>query len=198
MIRPYRIEKEAHLSALHRLAVAAVLAVPMAFQSFQALATPIAPETFTAAATQIDAAKLSALALAVEADPRGVANRLQGDVGGRGALQRYAAAMLQQGQAQRLGRQWAVLVADKAVLAAPETKDGSVWFPRAKDAGFFTGGIAAALSRHSGAVSAFARGAGLPEPAKVQSIPEWLSQPAALLPRPARSAFDRAQRAGAV
>lgn len=191
-------QEEAFLSALHRLAIVVALAVPMALQSFRAVATPIAPESFIAAAAQIDAAKLSALALAVEADPRGVANRLQGDVGGRRALQRYAAAMLQQGQAQRLGRQWAVLVADKAVLAAPENKDGGVWFPRAKDAGFFTGGVAAALTLRPDDVQAFARGAGLPEPTKVQDIPEWLSQPGALLPRPARSAFDQARRAGAV
>lgn len=191
-------EKGRLLPALQRLALFAALTLPAAFQGFQAVAAPIAPETFIAAATEIDATKLSTLALAVEADPRGVANRLQGDVGGRGALQRYASAMLQQGQAERLGRQWAGLFADNAALAAAESKDGGVWYPRAEDAGFFTGGIIAALSRHYDAVPAFARGAGLPEPTKVQDLTEWLSQSVAPLPRPARSAFDRARRAGAV
>lgn len=163
-------------------------------------ATPAAvtTESFIAAAARIDADALPALAAAVDADPSGVANQLQSGLGGRRALQAYAAAMLEDGQATHLGRQWAALTADVPALSASEQKDGGVWHPRAEDAGFFTGGIAAALSQNPKALPDFAQGAGVAPPAPGQDVSEWLSARIDALPRPARTAFDQALHAGAV
>jgi hypothetical protein len=158
----------------------------------------VTSEGFIAAAARIDAESLSALATAVDADPAGVANQLQSGLGGRRALQAYAAAMLENGEAAHLGRQWAALTADVPALSASEQKDGGVWRPRAEDAGFFTGGVAAALSQNPKALPDFAQGAGVAPPAPGEDIAEWLSQRVRALPRPARDAFDQALRAGAV
>ena len=158
----------------------------------------VTSEGFIAAAARIDAESLSALAAAVDADPAGVANQLQSGLGGRRALQAYAAAMLENGEAAHLGRQWAALTADVPALSASEQKDGGVWHPRAEDAGFFTGGVAAALSQNPKALPDFAQGAGVAPPAPGEDIAEWLSQRVRALPRPARDAFDQALRAGAV
>ena len=158
----------------------------------------VTSEGFIAAAARIDAESLSALATAVDADPAGVANQLQSGLGGRRALQAYAAAMLENGEAARLGRQWATLTADVPALSASEQKNGGVWRPRAEDAGFFTGGVAAALSQNPKALPDFAQGAGVAPPAPGEDIAEWLSQRVRALPRPARDAFDQALRAGAV
>ncbi|HCQ53509.1 MAG: hypothetical protein HYU61_08270 [Brevundimonas diminuta] len=155
-------------------------------------------ESFIAAAASIDATSLPALAAAVDADPSGVANQLQSGLGGRRALQAYAAAMLENGEGGRLGRQWATLTADVPALSASEQKDGGVWHPRAEDAGFFTGGIAAALSQNPKALPDFAQGAGVAPPAPGQDVAEWLSARVDALPRPARAAFDQALHAGAV
>nr|WP_313039464.1 hypothetical protein [Brevundimonas diminuta] len=161
-------------------------------------AAVVTAESFIAAAARIDATSLSALAAAVDADPAGVANQLQSGLGGRRALQAYAAAMLENGEGERLGRQWAALTADVPALSASEQKDGGVWRPRAEDAGFFTGGIAAALSQNPKALPDFAQGAGVAPPAPGQEVSEWLSARIDALPRPARAAFDQALRAGAV
>lgn len=158
----------------------------------------ITAESFITAAARIDATSLPALAVAVDADPAGVANQLQSGLGGRRALQAYAAAMLENGQADRLGRQWAALTADPAALSAAEQKDGGVWHPGAEDAGFFTGGIAAALSQNPKALPDFAQGAGVAPPAPGQDVSEWLLARIDALPRPARAAFDQALHAGAV
>ncbi|MCA0340457.1 hypothetical protein [Shinella sp. DD12] len=135
-------------------------------------------------------------ALAVDNDPLGVANYLEGFRAGR-ALRQYTSSMLTDGQADRLGKQWAALVADPDVLARAERKDGSLWWPRAEDVGFFTAGVSYALSKHPQAIQAFSKGAGRPEPKAGQEIEEWLNEAAASLSRPARSAFDRAFRAAA-
>lgn len=158
----------------------------------------VTSESFIAAAARIDAESLSALAAAVDADPAGVANQLQSGLGGRRALQAYAAAMLENGEAAHLGRQWAALTADVPALSASEQKDGGVWRPRAEEAGFFTGGVAAALSQNPKALPDFAQGAGVAPPAPGEDVAEWLSQRVRALPRPARDAFDQALRAGAV
>nr|WP_313430084.1 hypothetical protein [Brevundimonas diminuta] len=158
----------------------------------------VTSESFIAAAARIDAESLAALAAAVDADPADVANQLQSGLGGRRALQAYAAAMLENGEAAHLGRQWAALTADVPALSAYEQKDGGVWRPRAEDAGFFTGGVAAALSQNPKALPDFAQGAGVAPPAPGEDIAEWLSQRVRALPRPARDAFDQALRAGAV
>lgn len=158
----------------------------------------VTSESFIAAAARIDAESLSALAAAVDADPAGVANQLQSGLGGRRALQAYAAAMLENGEAAHLGRQWAALTADVPALSASEQKDGGVWRPRAEEAGFFTGGVAAALSQNPKALPDFAQGAGVAPPTPGEDIAEWLSQRVRALPRPARDAFDQALRAGAV
>ncbi len=158
----------------------------------------VTSEGFIAAAARIDAESLAALAAAVDADPADVANQLQSGLGGRRALQAYAAAMLENGEAARLGRQWATLTADVPALSASEQKDGGVWGPRAEDAGFFTGGVAAALSQNPKAVPDFAQGAGVAPPAPGQDVAEWLSARVDALPRPARAAFDQALHAGAV
>ncbi|MBD3818803.1 MAG: hypothetical protein IE912_07875 [Brevundimonas diminuta] len=158
----------------------------------------VTSESFIAAAARIDAESLSALATAVDADPAGVANQLQSGLGGRRALQAYAAAMLENGEAAHLGRQWAALTADVPALSASEQKDGGVWRPRAEEAGFFTGGVAAALSQNPKALPDFAQGAGVAPPAPGEDVAEWLSQRVRALPRPARDAFDQALRAGAV
>ncbi len=158
----------------------------------------VTSESFIAAAARIDAESLSALAAAVDADPAGVANQLQSGLGGRRALQAYAAAMLENGEAARLGRQWATLTADVPALSASEQKDGGVWRPRAEDAGFFTGGVAAALSQNPKALPDFAQGAGVAPPAPGQDVAEWLSARVDALPRSARAAFDQALHAGAV
>lgn len=158
----------------------------------------ITTESFITAAARIDATSLPALAVAVDADPAGVANQLQSSLGGRRALQAYAAAMLEDGQAAHLARQWAALTADVPALSAAEQKDGGVWHPRAEDAGFFTGGIAAALSQNPKALPDFAQGAGVAPPAPGQDVSEWLSARIDALPRPARAAFDQALHAGAV
>lgn len=158
----------------------------------------VTSEGFIAAAARIDAESLPALAAAVDADPSGVANQLQSSLGGRRALQAYAAAMLDNGEGERLGRQWAALTADVPALSASEQKDGGVWRPRAEDAGFFTGGIVAALSQNPKALPDFAQGAGVAPPAPGQDVAEWLSQRVRALPRPARAAFEQALHAGAV
>lgn len=158
----------------------------------------ITAESFITTAARIDATSLPALAVAVDADPAGVANQLQSGLGGRRALQAYAAAMLEDGQAAHLGRQWAALTADVPALSAAEQKDGGVWHPRAEDAGFFTGGIAAALSQNPKALPDFSQGAGVAPPAPGQDVSEWLSARIDALPRPARAAFDQALHAGAV
>ena len=115
----------------------------------------------------------------------------------RHALQAYAAAMLENGEAAHLGRQWAALTADVPALSASEQKDGGVWHPRAEDAGFFTGGVAAALSQNPKALPDFAQGAGVAPPAPGQDVAEWLSARVDALPRPARAAFDQALHASA-
>lgn len=158
----------------------------------------VTSESFIVAAARIDADSLSTLAAAVDADPAGVANQLQSGLGGRRALQAYAAAMLENGEGERLGRQWAALTADVPALSASEQKDGGVWHPRAEDAGFFTGGVAAALSHNPKALPDFAQGAGVAPPAPGQDVAEWLSARVDALPRPARAAFDQALHAGAV
>lgn len=48
----------------------------------------------------------------METDLPDTANHLQTSLGGRKALQRYTLAMLTYGQAERLVRQWAALIAD--------------------------------------------------------------------------------------
>ena len=158
----------------------------------------ITSESFIAAAARIEATSLPALAAAVDADPSGVANQLQSSLGGRRALQAYAAAMLENGEAAHLGRQWAALTADVPALSASEQKDGGVWHPRAEDAGFFTGGIAAALSHNPRTLPDFAQGAGVAPPAPGQDVSEWLSARIDAMPRPARAVFDQALHAGAV
>lgn len=158
----------------------------------------VTAESFIAAAARIDATSLPALAAAVDADPSGVANQLQSSLGGRRALQAYAAAMLENGEGERLGRQWAALTADVPALSASEQKDGGVWHPRAEDAGFFTGGIAAALSHNPRTLPDFAQGAGVAPPAPGQDVSGWLSARIDAMPRPARAAFDQALHAGAV
>lgn len=160
-------------------------------------ATPVSPDGFIAAAAEIDAGGLEALAATADQDPAAVADRLEGDIGGRTALRRYAAAMLDAGQAERLGRQWARLVQDRDALATAERQDGGVWHPHAEDAGFFTGGVAMVLDRNPKAVTDFAKGAALPPPAAGQDASDWLAQTARDLPRPARAAFDQAFRAAA-
>ncbi|RSB43807.1 hypothetical protein [Brevundimonas sp. 357] len=157
----------------------------------------VTTESFITAAARIDATSLLALSAAVDADPQGVANQLQSGLGGRRALQAYAAAMLENGEAAHLGRQWAALTADVPALSASEQKDGGVWHPRAEDAGFFTGGVAAALSQKPKALPDFAQGAGVAPPAPGQDVAEWLSARVDALPRPARAAFDQALHASA-
>jgi hypothetical protein len=153
-------------------------------------------DTFIAATAEIDDARLAALADAFDADPVGVVDRLERDAGGRSALRRYLAAMLDHDEAARLGRQSAMVLSDAQSLARPETQDGGVWYPHAEDAGFFTGAVAAALASKRATIGDFARGAGRPAPS-VEDLETWLSAPASDLPRPARAAFDDAFRAAA-
>lgn len=160
-------------------------------------ADPVATPDFIGATTDIDRSSLTALAAAFDADPVGVVDRLERDVGGRSALRRYAAAMVEQGQAEHLGRQLALVQNQKDALARPENQDGGVWYPRAEDAGFFTGGIGAVLTAHPDALAAFAQGSGRAAPAAGEDLQAWLSAPVADLPRPARAAFDSALRAAA-
>lgn len=162
-----------------------------------AASAPIATAGFIDATADIDRSNLTSLAAAFDADPVGVVDRLERDVGGRSALRRYAAAMIEQDQAERLGRQLAVVLSQDEVLARPEDQDGGVWYPHAEDAGFFTGGIGAVLTSHPDALVAFARGAGRPAPGAGEDLQTWLSAPVAGLPRPARAAFDSALRAAA-
>src|SRR5690606_4241284 len=147
----------------------------------------ITSESFIAAAARIDATSLPALAAAMDADPLGVANQLQSSLGGRRALQAYAAATLANGDAAHLGQQRATLTADVPALSASEQKDGGARRPRAEDAGFFTGGIAAALPHRPRALPDFAQGAGVPRPAPAQDASEWLSARMDGMPRPARA-----------
>lgn len=157
----------------------------------------ITSDGFIAATGDIDPARLAALAKAFEADPAGIVDRLERDSGGRAALRRYAAAMLEQGQAARLGRQTALALSDVASLAEPERQDGGVWYPRAEDAGFFLGGVGAALAARPTDIDDFARGVGRPAPASSDDLEAWLAAPASTVPRPARAAFDNAFRAAA-
>lgn len=161
-------------------------------------AQPVAvtSDSFIAATAEIDDARLAALADAFDADPVGVVDRLERDAGGRSALRRYIAAMLDQDEAVRLGRQSAMVLSDAESLARPEPQDGGVWYPRAEDAGFFTGGVAAALASKPAQIGDFARGAGRPAPS-IDNLETWLSAPVSNLPRPARAAFDDAFRAAA-
>lgn len=161
-------------------------------------AQPVAvtSDSFIAATAEIDEHRLAALADAFDADHLGVVDRLERDAGGRSALRRYIAAMLDQDEVARLGRQSAMVLSDAESLARPETQDGGVWYPRAEDAGFFTGGVAAALASKPATIGDFARGAGRPAPS-VEDLETWLSAPVSALPRPARAAFDDAFRAAA-
>jgi hypothetical protein len=156
----------------------------------------VTSDTFIAATAEIDEERLASLADAFDADPVGIVDRLERDVGGRSALRRYVAAMLDQGEAARLGRQSAMVMGDAESLARPETQDGGVWYPRAEDAGFFTGGVAAALASKPARIGDFARGAGR-SASSVEDLETWLSAPVSDLPRPARAAFDDAFRAAA-
>ncbi len=158
-------------------------------------AQPVSTEGFIAATTDIQPANLPALIAAFDGDPVGVADRLERDIGGRSALTRYATAMIQHGQAESLGRQLARIQNQGEPLAQPQDQDGAVWYPRAEDAGFVTGGIGAVLATHKDALPAFAKGAGRSPPAADADLQAWLSEPATTLPRPARSAFDDAFRA---
>ena len=100
--------------------------------------------------------QLEELAVLVDTQPMAVANTLERDSGGRGAILRYAAAMLDTGQADRLATQ-TVLVLRAGnpnarihdILGQGEEKDGGTWFPRAEEAGYFLGGVAVAVSRDS-------------------------------------------------
>lgn len=159
---------------------------------------PVEPDGFIAAVDDIDAGRLEALATAADRDVGAVADRLEGDTGGRLALRRYAAAMVDAGQSERLGRQWLTLTRDRDALAKAEHQDGGVWHPRAEDAGFFTGGVAVVLTRNPEAAAAFAKGAALSPPDTGQDASDWLLQTARDLPRPARTAFDQTFRAAAV
>lgn len=158
----------------------------------------IGPETFIAATADIEVRGIGPLARAVDADPFGIAVLLQNETGGRKALHRYAAVMLETGEGQRLGAQWAVIVGDAKAMGRSEQKDGGVWYPVAEDAGFFTGGILAALEQRAEAVPAFSTGAGIVEPTPDQDVLEWLVRQIALPDGPARDALRRAARAGAV
>lgn len=159
---------------------------------------PVEPGGFIAAVDDIDAGRLEALATAADRDVIVVADHLEGDTGGRLALRRYAAAMVDAGQSERLGRQWLTLTRDRDAVAKAEQQDGGVWHPRAEKAGFFTGGIAVVLTRNPKAATDFAKGAALSPPDAGQDASAWLLQTARDLPRPARSAFDQAFRAAAV
>lgn len=117
-----------------KLVLAGIIAT-MGLQITPAIATEIPSSTFIDAATEIDATKRKVLARAVEADPAAIAGHLQSRMGGGKALQRYAVALLAQDQAERLGRQWAILVADRGAWATAEDKDGRCLVSRAKDAG---------------------------------------------------------------
>ncbi|MGE6783861.1 hypothetical protein ACQKGL_15230 [Ensifer adhaerens] len=175
-----------------------VVVATIAFSGMEgasAVAQGSSHDTFIAAGKQ-GGGDLETQATFVDNDPLGVASYLE-SFGANKALQHYALSMLADGQADRLGKQWAALIADQKGLAKAERKDGSVWWPQAEDVGFFTGGIAAALDRYPQAVRAFSKGAGRAEPTPGQDIDEWLANAAAPLSHPARSAFNRALRAGA-
>lgn len=163
-----------------------------------ATAGGIGPETFIAATADIEARGIEPLAQAMDADPGGIAAMLESGMGGRKALQRYAAAMLQAGEEERLGAQWAAVAGDAKALAKTENRDGGVWYPRAEDAGFFSGGVLAALEQRPAAVPAFSAGAAIAAPAPGQDLAEWLGRQVALPGGPARSALERAMRAAAV
>ncbi|MFN3877293.1 MAG: hypothetical protein ACK4MH_02820 [Brevundimonas sp.] len=160
-------------------------------------ATPVATDEFIAASADIDRSSLPALIAAFDADPVGVIDRLERDIGGQSALRRYATAMVEQGQAENLGRQLTLILNRGDDLARPDNQDGAVWYPHAEDAGFFAGGVGAVLSSHPDALAAFSRGTGRSAPAASDDLQAWLSAAVADLPRPARSAFDDAFRAAA-
>ncbi len=187
------------MTIIRKIPVMKIIITIATLYSAPVFAANITLDSFIGATTDIDAVKLEKLAVAVEANLPETANHLQSNLGGRKALQQYASAMLAHGQAERLGRQWAELIANSAMLDKAEKKDGSVWFPHAKDAGFFAGGIAAALSQHPPqATGNFSTGAGLTAPVAGQDIAEWFSQSVSALSRPARAAFDQSLRAAAV
>lgn len=159
--------------------------------------TPVSTDDFIGATADLDRSHLPPLIAAFDADPVGVVDRLERDIGGKSALYRYATAMIEQGQAEHLGRQLAMIQNQGEALAQPEDKDGSTWYPHAEDAGFLTGGVGAALASRPDALADFARGAGRPAPTPGEDLQVWLSTPVAALPRPARAAFDNALRAAA-
>jgi len=125
-------------------------------------ALALEPESFNPAANDLPKLngkaytdQLEELAELVDTRPMAVADTLERDTGGHRAIVRYAAAMLDTGQADRLATQ-TVLVLRAGnpnarihdILGRPEEKDGGTWFPRAEEAGYFLGGIAAAVARH--------------------------------------------------
>lgn len=182
---------QARLLSAATLLAALLLALPAQTQ-------PLPAEQFIAATHSLDSTTLRALSDTVDAAPLALARELRTGLGGHKAWQRYAAAMLDNGQAEALGRQWAALFVEPRILAKGEEKDGSFWYPVARDAGFLTGGIAAALNDRQQQLPAFALGAQRHAPAAQQSLFEWLAQAAKGLPRPARTAFNQAMRAAAV
>lgn len=157
----------------------------------------VSTDDFIDATADLDRSNLLPLIAAFDADPVGVADRLERDIGGKAALRRYATAMIEQGRAEHLGRQLARIQSQADALARPEDKDGSTWYPRAEDAGFLSGGVGAVLASHPEALDDFARGAGRPAPTTGEDLQVWLSAPVAALPRPARAAFGEAFRAAA-
>lgn len=100
--------------------------------------------------------QLEELAQLVDTQPMAVADTLERDIGGHGAILRYAMAMLDTGQADRLATQTVLVLRSgnpnariHDILGQPEEKDGGTWFPRAEEAGYFLGGVAAAVSGHA-------------------------------------------------
>lgn len=124
------------------------------------------------------------LADVVDADPVAAADRFERDIGGGAALGRYTRAMVDGGQAERLGRQVAVVLRDgdpnrtiTQALSASEPRDASAWFRAAEKAGFFAGSVASAFDRGEvsrDAVAAFAEALGSTAPGQTSSVREWL------------------------
>ncbi|MGU3494038.1 hypothetical protein ACLBXM_08350 [Xanthobacteraceae bacterium A53D] len=127
--------------------------------------------------------RLDKLASALKDDPMGVCDELEAGIGGRFALRAYVTAMLDFDQSAALVDQlFLVLSAGRPgysmaeALGKPQKQDGSVWFPLAEQAGFFTGGLASVLDGHrqGAAVGLIVQKLRVPPPAPEDTVGTWL------------------------
>ncbi|WP_332719103.1 hypothetical protein [Pelagibacterium mangrovi] len=133
-----------------------------------------------------EAGALESAAAAFEADPVAITDALEREPGGRSACQRYTTAMIGAGLEARLADQLRLVLgggdADAEIIDAlsePQRQDGSVWFPLAEQAGFFTGCVVAAIAQapdREPAIAALTDSLEIEPPLADDGVDDWLAQ----------------------